>query len=346
MGVFAALSILYYSKILSSLLQPFHTQACQLLASLNVHEHAACVLDSSGTCLVVSDCIWVCCAESHVLYSRDVLSSLLQLALLILKVCSSAQRSLQAWLDANQPHRLSATGAVTDDMHEAATAAQTLQQQQQQPGNVEAPPEDSISAEVIDLTADSDNSQKSDEAAARLSQHAAHTQLHGIVEGANALLKSLEKAEGLQGQLPKEVAGSNLPPQAAGVKLPIQATALQQLSEHLPELVPKQEAGDANLPNQDASCEADSRTLPNQASGITSQQSPQQLPTEAVKMGSDAEEQCMLCAYGMDLAAVLGCLLEHMQDWPGVQCFPLLMVFMSSVLMLTAQHASTLQPTP
>lgn len=293
---------------------------------------------------VVSDCIWVSCAESHVLYSRDVLSSLLQLALLILQVCSSAQRSLQAWSDANQPHHLSATGAVTDDMHGAATAAQMLQQQQQQqqqPGNVEAPPEDSISAEVIDLTADSDNSQKSDEAAAGLSQHAAHTQLHGIVEGANALLKSLEKAEGLQGQLPKEVAGSSLPPQAAGVQLPSQATELQQLSEHLPDLVPKQEAGDATLPNQDASCEADSRTLTNQAS--TSQQSP---VTEAVKMGSDADEQCMLCAYGMDLAAVLGCLLEHTQDWPGVQCFPLLMVFMSSVLMLTAQHACTLQPTP
>ena len=291
---------------------------------------------------VVFDCIWVSCAESHVLYSRDVLSSLLQLALLILKVCSSAQRSLQAWLDANQPHHVSATGAVTDDMHGAATAAQMLQQQQQ-PGNVGAPPEDSISAEVIDLTADSDNSQKSDEAAAGLSQHAAHTQLHGTVEGAHALLKSLEKAEGLQGQLPKEVAGSSVPAQAAGVQLPIQATALQQLSEHLPDLLPKQEAGDATLPNQDASCEADSRTLPNQAS--TSQQSPQQLPTEAVKMGSDAEEQCMLCAYGMDLAAVLGCLLEHMQDWPGVQCFPLLMVFTSSVLLLIAQHACALQHT-
>ena len=264
----------------------------------------------------MSTCVF---AESHILYSSDVLSSLLQLASLILQVCSSAQRSLQAWFDANQPQHPIPNAAVAPGiLHGSATAAQTLPQlQQQHLGNVKSALVDSNLAEVIDLTADTDNSHDSDGAAADPPQHAAHTQMHCIVEGANALLDSLQKAEALQGQLPEQVAGPRSPEQAAGVQLPIQATAPQQLSQHLPKLVPKQEATGATLLDQEALCKADSRPLPTQAS--LSHQSPRQLPKQAVEMGSEAVDECMLCAYGMDLAAVLGCLLEQIQDWPGVR---------------------------
>ena len=182
------------------------------------------------------------------LCNARVLSSLLQLSLLILEVCSSAQQSLQAWLQSQQPlpkqaAAVSYPSAVHTDISDPAVVS------------------DTDGAAVIDLTLDSD-SEGHDDATALPDQASGH-------------------------------AGHDM-------QLPNQAIKTERLKQ----------AG--LLLSQEGPCTREGSQLPDQAqaSGL--------LLHQAFAVGEEVEDLCMLCAYGMDLAAALGCLLEQMEKWPGI----------------------------
>ena len=43
------------------------------------------------------------------------------------------------------------------------------------------------------------------------------------------------------------------------------------------------------------------------------------VPDQATLGDKEVEDLCMLCAYGMDLAAVISCMLQQVEKWPGTQ---------------------------
>ena len=43
------------------------------------------------------------------------------------------------------------------------------------------------------------------------------------------------------------------------------------------------------------------------------------VPDQAMLDDEEVEDLCMLCAYGMDLAAVISCMLQQVEKWPGTQ---------------------------
>lgn len=161
------------------------------------------------------------------LYSSDVLGSLLELALLILRVCSSAQQHLVAWLTHHQSKAAPASAA----------SAHAIQQQP----NSELQSDDSLGfaeqqahdkdGDVIDLTADQDDGVVADAAEVTMAGLAGESSLREIVCRANAVLSGLQVEQQLQGQLPVQAGASGQLPAQAGAsgQLPLQADASGQL---------------------------------------------------------------------------------------------------------------------
>ena len=133
---------------------------------------------------------------------------------------------------------------------------------------------------------------------------------------------------GMVFQMPNQAVGQTeapvqLPSQAVRqTEAPVQQTeaaACASPSVQSPKQALSQPPQVTQLPHQATASQQPSHQLPN--SGPNPQQPSEPLPNQALEVGSDVEDLCMLCAYGMDLAAAFGCLLDQLQDWPGtLQC--------------------------
>lgn len=230
-------------------------------------------------------------AESSLLGSDDVLTALVQLAGHMLTACTAAHRSLLAVVTS-----AASGGAATA----SAEAASTV---------------DAAPCDVIDLTADDYEEEMS-------SQHAAAAQAATDRQGFSHPHLVQCKAEPLlAAALPEQ----DMPCQQGG-----QSPADPPLQAALPEHGMPQDKG--GVPEQ-------AEALPQQAmlssSGLPDQAlRPESArgdhPSQAAAAGTDRQldeeqqvdegvlgEWCMLCAYGMDLAAAVSCLLNQVDSWLG-----------------------------
>lgn len=219
-------------------------------------------------------------AESSLLGSDDVLTAVVQLASHMLTACTAAHRSLLVVVTS-----AASGGAATA----SAEAASTV---------------DAAPCDVIDLTADDDEEEMS-------SQHAAAAQAAPDRQGFSHPHLVQCKAEPLlAAALPEQ----DMPCQQGG-----QSPADPPLQAALPEHGMPQDKG--SVPEQ-------AEALPQQAM-LSSSGLPDH-PSQAAAAGTDRQldeeqqvdegvlgEWCMLCAYGMDLAAAVSCLLNQVDSWPG-----------------------------
>ena len=202
-------------------------------------------------------------AEANLLSSTEVLAGVFQLASNMMQACTSAQLALSAWLD-QLPAAKSAPGAA-----DAASA------------------DDSASFDVIDLTADDD------ETACDTAAHAAPAQPQDSTQQRQVPCKTepCQQAD-LRGQL-------SICRDAAAQ----QSEVLQQATSTLKK-AQSSEGNNARI-----------------SAASTSSAHHDEDPWSRELMG----DLCMLCAYGMDLAAVLTCLLDQDDIWPGRPSLPLLL---------------------
>lgn len=163
---------------------------------------------------------------------------------------------------------------------------------------------DSTPCDVIDLTADDDDD---DDKPGASNQHAADTEAagrQGLSHHPPVVQCKTESSQ--QGTLPEQDTQN-------------QQGMLSQQAESWAQQAGKLPQPTSGLPNQAVMPEPVRAGSASQAEAAsTSGEGLAPLPLGEGMM----EDLCMLCAYGMDLAALLGCLLNQVDTWSGTaRCF-------------------------
>ena len=241
-------------------------------------------------------------AEISLLQRDDVLIGVVQLAGHMLTACTAAHRSLSAWV--------TAAASATADTATAQAASVA----------------DSAPCDVIDLTADDDESGSSQ-------QHAADTEAAIRQELSQPPSAQCKTEPNQQAALPEQdVQDPQVVLSKQDDNIAQQAGILLQPTSALPNqaVVPEPlRAGNASqaeaastsrkgvgegrppLPRGEGALGEGQACLPPGEGAMGEGQGPLALGEGIM------EDLCMLCAYGMDMAALLGCLFNQVDTWSG-----------------------------